>query len=1143
MRKLVVAIILLISFSAYGQSPDFVRTKKVNDQNVVDARPKAYLSLNIPHFPTWTLNGAKDSIAYVMYNTTLNKFGVYVGLGVWKEYATVEDIHVNIIYFGGKSDGIADNVTALASAKTSLGGRKRIHFPQNTAGNATYFFSAAPNLDGYTISSDDSVTFSIPTSNSINFSNVRILNNINFKVRDRNNTAKLLANNNIPVWTSALAGIDKKENMENLIALNATGFTKASYNSLSDSKGAGVATLTNAFTVNWALTTIPVSAAADSLTFDVVETPAIYGKEFLASISSASNATGGKGGVMISGNNEWLFFGVSSTGYTICRKKATVAYTQNYDNRFKTEAYRLGIGATPTISVRIINPTQAEFYVNSLLITTVTINSNINTVGWGVNRTINLAVAQQAFGFVSGDATYKVTQGFLNIATLGDSFKQAEGASITSQQYLKMALSGVNGLANINITNIPSPVGTAAGQLATLNATNVSGYQFVIVGAGLHNIAGQTAISTYKQNLTDIVTKIRADGSIPILETPATYTDTVTTSMGFNFPNKGLGGNYRAAVLRVGAEMGVEIADANADYGEIMSANNQTRDNLHPQSEWYKAFARSDARAILRSLQKEAFTGVPGQIRFSDYKGRLSQSSKLVYDSTNVRVGINQAIPTERLEVAGAIKATGTLDTWKANSVSMDYAASQGVARFFSVGANTTTLGKYFFRQHVSDGSSGVFPMIFDATGKVGINVIPTQSGVFAGQAQLEIAQAGTAVAGTAPLKFTTTGAALMTTPVAGAIEVNAAGDLFYTNSTPTRLSVANLESAQTFPGLKTFSGGLNTNLTTGSVPFIGASGLLTQDNGSLFWDNTNKNLGIGSNAIPSAFGGAKLYVKGTGISTDAWRGRIVAGGDNAAFLMGEFNSQAWLGAHNAALSAWADMRIQPGSGSTFINQSSGQVIIGSTTNNGVDKLQVTGTAKFNNRLTLGTGTTTIAPLNIPMGVLTTTPVSGNIENDGVNFSYTDNTATRRTMVNLVGAQTLQNKTFGAGNTWQGNIIAPAFLGTGTANASTFLSGDGIYKAVPLEYTISTKTANFAETATAGMVIIKGDTNTAGFTITLPSAVGNKSTIVIKKTAALNTLTVNTTLSQTIDTSLTALLTRQHESITLVSDNINWIII
>lgn len=40
----------------------------------------------------------------------------------------------------------------------------------------------------------------------------------------------------------------------------------------------------------------------------------------------------------------------------------------------------------------------------------------------------------------------------------------------------------------------------------------------------------------------------------------------------------------------------------------------------------------------------------------------------------------------------------------------------------------------------------------------------------------------------------------------------------------------------------------ITTALTTGSVPFIGASGALSQDNANFFWDNTNKWLGIGTN-------------------------------------------------------------------------------------------------------------------------------------------------------------------------------------------------------------------------------------------------------------------------------------------------------
>jgi hypothetical protein len=49
--------------------------------------------------------------------------------------------------------------------------------------------------------------------------------------------------------------------------------------------------------------------------------------------------------------------------------------------------------------------------------------------------------------------------------------------------------------------------------------------------------------------------------------------------------------------------------------------------------------------------------------------------------------------------------------------------------------------------------------------------------------------------------------------------------------------------------GTARVQGNFFTNLTAGSVPFISANGLLGQDNTNLFWDNTNKRLGIGTNA------------------------------------------------------------------------------------------------------------------------------------------------------------------------------------------------------------------------------------------------------------------------------------------------------
>jgi hypothetical protein len=63
--------------------------------------------------------------------------------------------------------------------------------------------------------------------------------------------------------------------------------------------------------------------------------------------------------------------------------------------------------------------------------------------------------------------------------------------------------------------------------------------------------------------------------------------------------------------------------------------------------------------------------------------------------------------------------------------------------------------------------------------------------------------------------------------------------------------------------GTARVQGNLTTNLTAGSVPFIGASGLLSQDNTNLFWDNANKRLGVGTN-IPQQ----KIHAQGTGATT-----------------------------------------------------------------------------------------------------------------------------------------------------------------------------------------------------------------------------------------------------------------------------------
>ncbi len=85
--------------------------------------------------------------------------------------------------------------------------------------------------------------------------------------------------------------------------------------------------------------------------------------------------------------------------------------------------------------------------------------------------------------------------------------------------------------------------------------------------------------------------------------------------------------------------------------------------------------------------------------------------------------------------------------------------------------------------------------------------------------------------------------------------------------------------------------------------------------------------LSVGDNTADSQMIGIRSY----GNTGSNWKGGAAFGYDSAAVVVGELSDVATLGAHNANLSAWADLAINP-SGDVFISQDSGNVGIGTTT-------------------------------------------------------------------------------------------------------------------------------------------------------------------------------------------------------------------
>lgn len=82
---------------------------------------------------------------------------------------------------------------------------------------------------------------------------------------------------------------------------------------------------------------------------------------------------------------------------------------------------------------------------------------------------------------------------------------------------------------------------------------------------------------------------------------------------------------------------------------------------------------------------------------------------------------------------------------------------------------------------------------------------------------------------------------------------------------------------------------GTSTQFTLGSVVFAGASGVYSQNNAQLFWDNTNSRLGVG--CTPSA----KLDVAGTisnkGFSATTGYSALLTGGNNISGFLAAYNS------------------------------------------------------------------------------------------------------------------------------------------------------------------------------------------------------------------------------------------------------------
>ena len=314
-----------------------------------------------------------------------------------------------------------------------------------------------------------------------------------------------------------------------------------------------------------------------------------------------------------------------------------------------------------------------------------------------------------------------------------------------------------------------------------------------------------------------------------------------------------------------------------------------------------------------------------GSILYAGASGVLAQdNANFYYDYTNARLGIGTATPLTKADVNGQLwirASTGGGISGGGAGLKIEY---------------STTTDNGLIQAYNYSTSTAKLLLLNSVGGFVGIN----------------------------------------TTTVGSQFQVNGNAAIGYSAATAAPTNGLAVLGAATFASSITAS-----TLTSGSVLFAGTSGILKQNNANFFWDDINNRLGIGTNApaaktsIVSTTALTGLYVENLGsvtapcavfknnqnisyASIDIFGGSLItnsnkfqfgqySSGDSFFFLVGNNNLDFFTNSVNR-------IRIFGG----------GNIGINTTTDAGY-KLDVNGTARIQNKLSVGTPSAASAVLEV----------------------------------------------------------------------------------------------------------------------------------------------------------------------------------
>lgn len=279
-----------------------------------------------------------------------------------------------------------------------------------------------------------------------------------------------------------------------------------------------------------------------------------------------------------------------------------------HDALFSQAGYQLKNAA---IGVMIYGSHSFGICINGVVIRRITTPQGIIRAGWGAGfDTGNLTISRPSAIYRKKSIGIKP----LKIVMVGDS-TSAETNPPSQAQYMTQYLSGACGAQVWDLKNLAVGGQTSAQQLATLQLTDITGYDYCVIQIGVNDVQTGVASLTYLANVLAMIDYCNNNSVIPIVGLPTQwYSQTeaqVYDQDGQTTANSSLAPSYRNVLMhglaaRGGVLMNTSVLeDCGAVLAQLLSKSALdpvVQDNIHPTAYGQMAMGMSYAKAIIGHL-------------------------------------------------------------------------------------------------------------------------------------------------------------------------------------------------------------------------------------------------------------------------------------------------------------------------------------------------------------------------------------------------------------------------------------------------------------------------------------------------------------------------------------------------------------